>query len=295
MEEYKKPPLSFTAQLNLLKTRGLKIENFNKSLNFISHVNYYRFSPYCIPFEKSRHIFKENITFKMIINLYNFDKNLRFIIDEVLEAVEISFRTKIAYHLSHKYGAFVHENKYNFNSTFYDYEKWLEKIHDETNRAKEKFISHYRKKYLYFPKLPIWMVVEIMSFGSLSLLFKNLRDKDKIEISKNYKIHSSVLPSWLHTFSYIRNICAHHCRLWNRDLAIKFKVPKNPDWTKLNNKKVFVLILSIIYLLNSINKEVMKNTQEKITNLIDNNNYINNHLFLLGFPSNWKDLLYLDH
>lgn len=149
MAKYNKPPLSSTQQVKLLAKRGLAIPDQSKAERFLSQVNYYRLSAYCIPFEVTRHVFKKGVSFEQIQQLYEFDRRLRFLIDEALEVIEISFRTSLAYYLSHKYGAFVHEDASKFYSGF-DHVTWITKVHEETQRSKETFIAHYKNKYTDF-------------------------------------------------------------------------------------------------------------------------------------------------
>ena len=87
---------------------------------------------------------------------------------------------------------------------------------DEIERSRDTFIDHYRRKYLD-PKLPpIWMVAEIMSLGQLSKWMGNLKLRtDRSAIAKPYGLDESVLVSLAHHLTYVRNICAHHGRLWN--------------------------------------------------------------------------------
>lgn len=80
MEKYNKHPLSFDKQIELLNSRGLVVSDRVKAEKFLSQVNYYRFSAYCIPFEIKRHKFHSGATFERIQILYEFDRKLRFLI-----------------------------------------------------------------------------------------------------------------------------------------------------------------------------------------------------------------------
>ena len=248
MDKYAKPPLSLPQQIDLLTSRGLAVKSQPKADAFLSQVNYYRFSAYCLPFESARHQFKKGVTFEEIRELYEFDRRLRFLIDEALEIIEIAMRSVVAYQLSHKYGPFVHEDSSKFYARF-DHAVWIAKVHEETERSTETFITHYRNKYEGFPAMPIWMVVETMSFGGLSKLINNLLRVDQIEIAKKFGLHSTVLTSWLHTFTYVRNICAHHSRLWNRELAIAIVVPRAKYWDEVDSKRVISVVLAVNFLI----------------------------------------------
>ena len=244
MRKYNKPPLTYQEQIDLLARRGLIIKDRDKAEQFLAGINYYRFSAYCIPFEESRHKFRPNVYFEQVQKLYEFDRQLRFLIDEALEIIEIALRSRIAYYLSHQYGAFVHEDASKFFQRF-NHTEWIAKVHEEAERSQETFITHYKNTYEDFPKIPLWIAVEIMSFGSLSKLFHNLMRRDQITVAKHFGFHSNILASWLHTFVYIRNICAHHSRLWNRELAIAMKIPKDERWKNVNSKRVASVIFAI--------------------------------------------------
>ena len=290
MEKYNKPPLSCEKQIDLLASRGLTITDQPKAEKFLSQVNYYRFSAYCLPFELKRHQFHSGVTFERIQQLYEFDRRLRFLIDEALEVVEISVRTIVSYHLACKYGAFAHEDA----NIFFDkgkHTEWITKIHEEINRSKETFINHYKNKYEGFPQIPAWMAVEVMSFGVLSQLYYNLLRDDQIAIAKVIGYHSSVLSSWLHTFTYIRNICAHHSRIWNRELAIAIIVPRQGGWHVVNTKRIGSVIFAINNLLSklSIEEKIKADWKAEIKTLLDQPANMPQFYRGMGLLDSWKE------
>ncbi len=99
------------------------------------------------------------------------------------------------------------------------------------------------------------MCFELLTIGELSHLYRGLRrNTDKKRIAQFFDLHPTVFTSWLHTLTYIRNLCAHHNRLWNRDLAIvpeKLLKPKGVWVSKRfeNNKRVFYFLCILRYLL----------------------------------------------
>ena len=269
MEQYNKPPLTYQQQIDLLIRRGLIIANQEKAEQFLTQVNYYRLSAYCVPFERTRHQFHEDVTFEKIQQLYEFDRRLRFLIDEVLEVIEISFRTALSYYLTHRYNVFVQEDVQRFYDKF-NHKTWITKVHEETVRSKETFIEHYKSKYCGFPQLPLWMAGEVMSFGALSQLYHNLLRDDQIAIAREVGFHSSVLASWLHTFTYVRNICAHHSRIWNRELSIAIKVPKDNRWLNINTKRIGSVIFAINQFLDklTIESQIKEDWRTEMTGLL---------------------------
>lgn len=290
MEKYNKLSLSYDKQIDLLASRGLIFADWSKAEKFLSQVNYYRFSAYCLPFESKRHQFHAGVTFERIQQLYEFDRRLRFLIDEALEVIEISMRSTISYYLACKYGAFVHEN----TNIFFDKSKhaeWIAKIHDETTRSKETFIEHYAKKYEGFPQLPLWMAVEVMSFGALSQLYHNLLRDDQISLAKVAGYHSTVLSSWLHTFTYIRNMCAHHSRIWNRELSIAMVVPKRDGWHDINTKRVGSVVFAINNFMSKlpIEQRIRNEWHAEMKALLNQPVNIPKFYAVMGFLDNWKE------
>ena len=178
MEKYTKPSLTYSQQVELLKSRGLIVKDHVAAERCLKQVSYYRLSAYCLPFEVTRHQFKPHVTFEQIARLYEFDRRLRFLIDEALEILEITVRALTSHAMAQKYGPFFHEQALNFYQNF-DHATWITKVHEEAARSKEIFIEHYKSKYEGFPALPIWVAVEIMSFSSISLLIYNLKKEDE--------------------------------------------------------------------------------------------------------------------
>ncbi|BCJ85846.1 hypothetical protein skT53_08310 [Effusibacillus dendaii] len=139
--------------------------------------------------------------------MYEFDHRFRYLIMEMTEQVEIAFRTHIAYHIAHSYGALGHLESVHFENPVY-HEAFLVELNKEVRRSHEIFIKHHFEKYE--GKIPIWVAVEVLSFGALSKLFSNLKNEDKNDIAKNnYRVPAIYLESWLKCLSYVRNICAH--------------------------------------------------------------------------------------
>jgi len=286
---FSKPPKTYKEQIAILRTRGLIIEDEDFAVEILKTINYYRFSAYYLPFQKEQDVFNPETKFTDILKLYKFDKNLRILFLDAIENAEITIRTKIAYHLAHKYGAFGYIKPENFSKSFKHYE-WLRKFkEDSVKRTHEKFIKSYFQKYTHEKNLPIWMVTEITSFGQISIFYSYLKKEDRQSIAnKNYRIDEQVLTSWLHTLVYIRNICAHHSRLWNRILSIEPKIPKKlTAWESVSNKKLFCvfLILKRLLLMPAKWNRWIENYKELTTAYPDTDtNY-------MGFPDNWEDIL----
>lgn len=288
--KYSKTALHYNDQLQQLKSRGLYVENDAKALHLLENISYYRLSGYWFPLlqDKQNHIFKRNATFDTAFQLYCFDRELRRLILSELEKIEIAIRAKMIYFLSHQHGPFWFQDAVLFkNASFHT--NCLSKIETEFDRSDEEFIIAFKNKYTD-PLPPSWMLMEIISFGTLSMLYKNLKPgQNKRAIAHYFGLDDNTFESWLHAIVYIRNVCAHHTRLWNRVMSIQPRIPKKPhrDWlsnTSINNNRTFFILSIIIYLLNVINPN--HSFKIKIFNLFAK--YSNVDANALGFPANWR-------
>ena len=284
--KFAKPPTTFQEQVNLLKSRGLIINDSEKALQNISRINYYRLSSYYVPFQINRNLFKPETSIEKIFRLYGFDKKIRSLIFGALEITEVTLRTKIAYYFSHKYGPFAYSDPQYFSRGFKHYD-WYTKLEESIQISREDFIKDFFKEYDEEKNLPLWIAIEIMSFGQLSFLFRGLERTDSNNISKDcFGIDEKILSSWIHTLVYIRNLCAHHSRIWNRTLAIKPKVPnKLAEWKGISNSKIFCLFLIFKKLI--IIPGEWENFKNNLLQLLEEHSDID--LKRMGFPDDWKD------
>ncbi|MCD4781167.1 MAG: Abi family protein [Candidatus Omnitrophica bacterium] len=286
--KYTKQPLTYEEQLENLISRGLIVKDKSFAISVLNRVSYYRLSAYCIPFQSPKDHFKKNTTFQNIYDLYRFDHDLRMIVFDALERIEIAVRTSMTYYLAHKFSAFGYLEKGNFHNSF-NHENWLAVIEEEIRRSREIFIEHYKDKYAESKHFPIWMASEVFSFGRLSQLFSGLHYKDQKEIAKIYNVPRDVFRSWMHTLVYSRNLCAHHSRLWNRILAIKPTFPqKSSQWNSLfpiDNSKSIALFTIIHFLLSEIGSTF--SCKEKLVQLLEQSSFVDPKA--MGFPDNWQE------
>jgi abortive infection bacteriophage resistance protein len=162
----------------------------------------------------------------------------------------------------------------------------LRTIKAETGRSKEVFVKDFYSKYKE-DYLPIWAMVEIVSFNTLSKLFASLKDPLRVKIIKNLDIKPSVFQSWLHTLAYVRNICAHHSRLWNKMLAIEPMIPKNQKLLHgLNNKKLFFMLTAILFILNKLIDDGF-DFKKEVKALLNRYDFVDKDA--MGFINNWEE------
>jgi abortive infection bacteriophage resistance protein len=287
---YSKIPLTYSEQLSQLKARGLIIDNESKTLHLLENIGYYRLSGYWYPLlkDKPNHIFKETANFHSAFQLYCFDRELRQLVISELEKIEIAIRAKMIYVLSLKHGCFWFQYPNLFKNEL-KHSNTLQKIKEEYNKSDQDFLKSFKNKYTdSFP--PAWMILEVTSFGSLSLLYSNLNDsREKREIANYFGISDSVFASWIHSIVYLRNLCAHHSRLWNRTLSIQPLIPRNPHRTWLidlsvSNNKTFFMLSIVKYLLQTVNPSSTFNNKFQL--LLEK--YPNVDTNAMGFSKDWK-------
>jgi abortive infection bacteriophage resistance protein len=287
---YIKPALSYTDQLAKLKQRGLSIRDEALFLELLEKKSYFRLSGYWYPFlsDKTKHIFKSGSTFDDVYDIYLFDRSLRQLIVKELEKIEIAVRAKMIYVFSHQFGPFWYTNPSLFKN-YQNHASTISKISEEYQRSDAQFINAFRKKYSD-PLPPAWTAFEIISFGSISRLFAQIKPgRSKREVGEYFGLDHNTLASWLHGLVYVRNVCAHHSRLWNRVMRIQPSIPLTPknEWlsnTKVTNNKTYYILSMILYLLNSIDET--NSMVEDLKTLF--NNYRIVDLTAMGFPKNWK-------
>ena len=277
---------TFDEQLNILEERGVIIDNRESAKKVLSIVNYYRLTAYAIQF-KVENKYIGNIRFDTIYDLYNFDKKMKNLIIGTLESIEISIRTYIAYTLAHKYGADSYTKSEIFENEKY-HNGLMNEISKEIKRNyKEPFVIHHNDKYN--GKFPIWAVIELISFGALSRMYSNLKREDKRIVSRELLgLDYKLLVAGLLHLSYVRNICAHYGRLYNKKFVVFTKLHKNYSQYNIDGNSLFATILSIKELMPNKDEWIMFKIQ--LEALIEQNKDIVD-LNLIGFPDDWRGIL----
>jgi abortive infection bacteriophage resistance protein len=298
LEQYTKPPLSHEEQLQLLKDRGLLVEDDSKALHLLHHISYYRLSGYWHPLlqqPKHLHQFKPNASFNNAFKLYCFDRELRQLVLGEIEKIEVAVRAQMINTLSQAFGPTWYADTQRFTNHRYGHDRTLQKLLDDFRNSQEEFIVAFRKKYAEnYP--PCWMILEIASFGQISTLYSGLKGgRSKRAIAHHFGLDDTSFASWLHCIVYLRNLCAHHSRFWNREFGIRPQMPNTPSklWLtsesivsikgslgKLNSRAYYMLSI-LLYLLQTVNPK--SSFRKKFFLLV--NKYPSIDLAAMGFPS----------
>lgn len=289
--KYEKEALTFDRQIGLPESRGLIVADRSKAAIYLSNISYYRLSAYMLPLKVSgEDRFKDGTTFEDVLRLYLFDREFRLLIFDVVEKIEVAFRTQMSYHHSLVAGPYWFEERKHFRDADF-WRKHLENIDSEVDRAKEVFKDHFFKKYDEHERMPIWMTSEVLSLGLLSKIYRSLvMSKEKRNIARHFGLgHPSVLESWMQSITYVRNLCAHHSRLWNRILTVRpnYLDRSTHAWItdRPPNDKSYYLICCLLYMLRSVNpKTRFVEHFNKLTG-----RYPGIDLFAMGFPPDWKN------
>jgi abortive infection bacteriophage resistance protein len=286
---FTKPPTTYEEQVVLLQKRGMIITDVKDAYFYLQHVNYYRLRAYWLPFEENKetHDFKSGTCFETVVTLYNFDRELRLLITESLERIEISMRTQWTYHMAHNHGVHSHLNK-NLAVNEKRYQQNFKSMKKEVERADEVFIRHSIDRYKE-PLPAIWAMSEIISLGILSKLYSNLKPMPtRCSIAKTYNLNEKILGSWLHHLTNIRNICAHHARLWNRDFTTIPMQPKHKP-SKLvgefvqKSRKLYNTLVILLHCMDVIAPG--HSWRQKIKTLLNNPSI---PLVAMDFPADWQ-------
>lgn len=331
---YNKPFLTVQQQVAKLIDNGLDIPDKDEAEKILREIGYYRLSGYWFIFreeddpsqvttrsgkrlEKRKSSFKEGTNFSTVRALYEFDEKLRDKVFEAIRTIEVSLRFEIGHSLG-KTSAFAHCDPSCLSPEFTGmsgnrprdllhadwakskHAKWLTQVEKEETRSSDVFIDHFEENY--GRPLPVWVVTEILTFGTLLELLSGMKQTNRSRIALIYRIvdsqflgDGSSMANWMNHLRYIRNICAHHSRLWNRNMTTQLGTIPNgiPELVHLNQGKarsrVYGSIAVIAYLLEKIDP---KNPWRlEIVQLCEEESLKNGFsLQSMGFPEHWGDL-----
>lgn len=310
-----KPWISMPAQLALLKERGLLVDDELAALDSLSRIGYYRLSGYWYPLraidssQSNYHNnpirsdrFLPNSRFEDVVNFYVFDKKLRLLAMDALERIEMAIRVDVAHVLgekdvcAHQNPSCLHGNfakktiKNGINKQKTEHQVWLERYQVMMLRARrESFVAHHHQKYN--GRLPIWVAIEVLDFGLLSRLFKGMTYADKNHVAHKYGLSDGdTLAKWLRSLNFIRNVSAHHSRLWN--INVVEPSPRSLAWPIMKNTKPFMYF----FIMRQLLKTICPNSawHERLISLLVNCPVSSNGVLSIadfGAPTSWEQLL----
>ncbi len=332
MTSFTKPAVTVERQLEILQQRGLSVRQPERAKRFLEVVSFFRLSIYMRPFQvpgNNDHLFKSNSEFKQIVDLYAFDRELRLLVIDAIERVEVAVRASLNNHMSCKYqsdtvnsGSHWYLNQRLFKQR-YDHQRLISDLEgkqakeasqlrrdiDKINsshaaieikqqriaqRTKENYPRFYQQSYQTPALMPGWAMTEELTLGSLSHIYQGLiRDADRKAIARRFDIPHEVLVSWLHTLNFVRNCCAHHSRLWNRELSVQPKIPRGELWQlpeRLTDsqiqpqRRIYVVLLLLAHLMRQVSPDSQWHNKVKALIVL----HPDVPLFPMGFPDDWQ-------
>jgi abortive infection bacteriophage resistance protein len=312
---YSKPYRDVQGQIELLQQRGMVISDQTKAQAYLERLGYYRLSGYWYPFRTSDQVVDDNgkpatrvndqfrmgTEFSHIVDLYVFDKKLRLLVLDAIERIEVCLRVDISLLLGAR-GPFAHRDPTQLDGKFTivppnkqsKHQEWLERLDKNEDRSKQEFVKAFRQKYT--SDLPIWMSIELWDFGILSNFYAGMKNADRGVISNRYGVNVLIFETWLRSINYLRNICAHHARLWNCAVVDQPKMPSIGTIPDLNHVilnptsrfRIYAIIALMQHLLRRINPT--STWGKRLASHIDTLPIIEPiSIQNAGFPANWKD------
>lgn len=289
MGELKKqqPPMTIDEQVENLKSIGLIVDDEEYAKKILNDISYFRLvKAYSLNLKPKNGCYDKQTTFKEIVDLYLFNVNFRQIIFPEIEKVEINVRCRVANFFAEQYGVLGYLQAENFADENY-HAQFLKDINEEIGRnSKAPFVRNFRENY-EGGNLPIYALVEVFSFGTLSKFYKNMLNKDKKAIAKSFGVGYTYFESWLESISYVRNICAHYGRIYNAKLSKTPILYKEYTQVGIGNNRIYGVLLCLKHLLkNDVHWNLFV---DKIELLFDKYQYVK--ISTMGFPENWRELL----
>ena len=297
---FAKPALTVPQQVLKLRSRGLQIDDVQEAEHYLRYIGYYRLSAYALPLQQGNvpdKPFKKGATFRNLLDLYRFDRELRLLVIDAVERIEVAARSLIVNEMSIRHGPHWFMDAVHFNpaSPRFKHHELLNRIDKEftipaggNNPARphhEVFINHYFTKYTtpYLP--PAWLVAETLTLGTWSQIFENLRvSGERKAIAVHFGVDEQILRIWLHALTYLRNLCAHHARLWNRQTVIKIQIAKkHQSFLKVNDR-----FYAFAVIIHDLMQRIAPQTgwHQRLEKLLMDHPFVDPAA--MGYPNNWQ-------
>ncbi|WP_435298605.1 Abi family protein [Timonella sp. A28] len=319
MLDFDKPPMSLDALVSRLTDRGMVVPDRDRAVRYLRHIGYYRLSPYTIPFQQPgpSHLMRDSTTFDEVLDLYVFDRALRLLVLDAVERVEVAVRAALTDHMSTTYdnahwymdaGHFRDRGKHNglLKIVRKTVDARLLAAAEPTGRHQDEAaemmslvhrsaLEHYLTTYGAPELPPSWLMVETLTIGQLTSAYRNLRLRaDQTAVAKSIGLTAPVLKSWLQTYVRVRNVCAHHGRLWNVGLGVYPVIPTTPSipWLagsgvlpERSRKRLYPVLVSLQAVLETVSPR--SGWAGRLYELVESRPVMNLHG--MGFPEQWAD------
>ena len=303
---------SIDEQIEILKSKGLVINDLDKTKDILFRDNYFFISGYRHMFMRGNKEkgFIEGTTFEELYAVFVFDRKIRNIMFKYILVIENNIKSIISYQLSKKYG--FKDKDYLNPKNFTQDALRVRQVYDVLNKMKRQIrvngkqhtaTLHYISNYGY---IPMWILVKVLSFGLISELYGILKTEDQVTVSEFYDLNTETLGIYLALLSNFRNLCAHEDILYdhrtqrqipNTKYHYELEIPKDEEEYKYGKNDLFALII--------IFKQMLRD--EEFVDLINELSYeidvldgkvdtvpLNTILNKIGFPDNWREISKID-
>jgi abortive infection bacteriophage resistance protein len=282
-----KPFQDYNDQLTKLQNRGCQIDDSKFACSVLAHINYYRFSAYFLPFKTASGTYKVGTNFTTIYHTYEFDRKLRIILFAAIARIEILLRAQIAYYHAEHYGPLGYLDSTNFRSKGHNHARFMQHISEEISKNQNiPFVKHHIDNY--GGQFPLWVMSELFTLGMLSRFYADLLTHDQKMLAKKLCTQSNaILKTWLRCCTDLRNICAHHGRIYYRLFSAAPAGISTSD--PLDERRLFAMLLVLKQLYPDKadwNSEVCAALDSLIREYQADIN-----LQYIGFPQNWLEVV----
>jgi abortive infection bacteriophage resistance protein len=218
---FSKPALSPPDLLAHMRARGLQIADPVAALHTLEYVGYYRLLVYMRPFQRpdpssGLSTFVAGTTFADVLGLYEFDRELRLLCLNAVERVEVALRAAIVTQVAVEHGPHFFLDPGHFERLG----AFVEFYQTACREKRYLAVRHYENRYSEPELAPIWAIMESITYGALSRLFSGLRLSHRKAVAVQFGYDEKVLSSWFRSLNLVRNMCAHHNRLWNAPMNV---------------------------------------------------------------------------
>ncbi|WP_443739005.1 Abi family protein [Treponema sp.] len=292
---YNKPAKTLEEQADLLINRGLNINSREDLIKKLASVNYYKLRGYTYPYQDNTEPnspFLPRNNWDEIWSDYVLDSRLRALLFESISHIETALKTQLTLNMSLGHEPTWYTDKDLFHNDEHFRTNFSELLKDWA-RSKEKFKEHYENDYNNAQLPPSWIIFETATYGVMSKYYGNLKKSvpEKDFIAQYFGFPhgcTEYLKSWLQNLNIVRNICAHHGRLFSRTGIVTPSYPTLPDnWLVLGfaHDKIYSSICVIKRLLDYCMPEYDFKT--KLFDLISTASA--NQKSKMGFPAGWEN------
>lgn len=291
---FTKPPSTIGEQITLLESRGIMVDDKETTAHALHYIGYYRLSGYTHYYKQDENSYLPDTNWHQVVQHYKFDRELKRLLFDGIEQIEIALRSIMTTVMTNYYGAFWYQEKNSFithiNTKPFNVVEFIEKAIKETTvdrKNKDIFLKHYYETYSFPTLPPSWIMMETIPMGTVSKILSFLTFENRKAIALFFNVQERAFVSWIRALTHLRNLCAHHARVWNRTFMIRllpdthYAVCRTPEFYE---GKLFPYLGIIGILLKTIDPE--NRWIAPIKNLL--NRFDHPYAVDMGFSKNWE-------